>query len=954
MTAKKKSSGSRGVAAARVNGRELPLRNHAERALQRLLHEPQRPPARAPVRPGAARGRGAAVPRRARLRRRQPEPRRRASSASTAARCARSCAVRPAGLNAAADGAPGRIACRTGPPRTAVGFRQDRPRRARARRWPRAASSCSPPAAPRRRCAEAGVAVTRGRRATPASPRSWTGASRRCIRRSTAACSAARGTDDAVMARARHRADRPGRGEPLSVRGHGRAAGLHATTRRSRTSTSAARRCCARRRRTTSDVGGASSTRPTTPRCSTSSTRPAARSRRRRASRSRRKAFAHTAALRRRDRRLPRRARRRRGAAERRFPRTLPLVVRASCRTCATARTRTSRRRSTATAAAPRRASPTRAHAAGQGAVATTTSPTPTPRCECVRQFDEPACVIVKHANPCGVARRRRRSREAYERAYRDRSDLGLRRHHRLQPRARRAPPRSAIAERQFVEVLIAPGYRRRRAARCSRPSRTCACCELGASAGGRRRDARAAQRVGGGLLVQTRDTATIAAADAARSSRSAQPTDARARRPAVRLARRASSSSRTPSCSRATARTLGVGAGQMSRVDSARIAAHQGRRRRARARAARSMASDAFFPFRDGLDVAAEAGITRRHPAGRLDARRRGDRRRRRARHGDGVHRHAPLPALSHEGPGRRRRRPRARAGLEAARSRRASPKCSSRPATPAPPPSRGCATSTSPPTTSPALVALARRENVDLTDRRARRRRWSRASSIAFSAAGLRCFGPTRAAAQLEGSKAFAKEFLRAPRHPDRGATRRSPTRRRSTRAYVQRAAARRSSSRPTASPPARAWSSPRRVEEAHRGARRRCSAGSFGDAGARVVDRGIPRRRGGELHRHGRRRARRCRSRPRRITSACATATTGPNTGGMGAYSPAPVVTPAVHARIMREVIEPTHRGLARRRHAVHRLPLCRPDDRRRRHAATCSSSTAASAIRRRSRS
>ena len=48
--------------------------------------------------------------------------------------------------------------------------------------------------------------------------------------------------------------------------------------------------------------------------------------------------------------------------------------------------------------------------------------------------------------------------------------------------------------------------------------------------------------------------------------------------------------------------------------------------------------------------------------------------------------------------------------------------------------------------------------------------------------------------------------------------------------------------------------------------------------------------------------------------RTTSASATAIPGPNTGGMGAYSPAPVVTPAVHARVMREVIEPTIRGLA----------------------------------------
>ena len=56
------------------------------------------------------------------------------------------------------------------------------------------------------------------------------------------------------------------------------------------------------------------------------------------------------------------------------------------------------------------------------------------------------------------------------------------------------------------------------------------------------------------------------------------------------------------------------------------------------------------------------------------------------------------------------------------------------------------------------------------------------------------------------------------------------------------------------------------------------------------------------------------------------------TGPNTGGMGAYSPAPVVTPNVHARVMHEIVAADDRRHGRRRHAVHRLPLRRPDDRR----------------------
>ena len=99
---------------------------------------------------------------------------------------------------------------------------------------------------------------------------------------------------------------------------------------------------------------------------------------------------------------------------------------------------------------------------------------------------------------------------------------------------------------------------------------------------------------------------------------------------------------------------TAGVGAGQMSRVDSARVAA---RKAEDAARAAgwaeprikgSAVASDAFFPFADGLLSAIEAGRDRGHRARRLGARRRSDRRRRRGGGRDGVHRNAALPALS------------------------------------------------------------------------------------------------------------------------------------------------------------------------------------------------------------------------------------------------------------------------------------------------------------------
>ena len=88
----------------------------------------------------------------------------------------------------------------------------------------------------------------------------------------------------------------------------------------------------------------------------------------------------------------------------------------------------------------------------------------------------------------------------------------------------------------------------------------------------------------------------------------------------------------------------VGVGAGQMSRVDSVHMAVRKaGERSRGSV-----LASDAFFPFRDNVDEAAEGGRHGDRAAGRLDARRRIDRGLRRARPGDGLHRRPPLPALT------------------------------------------------------------------------------------------------------------------------------------------------------------------------------------------------------------------------------------------------------------------------------------------------------------------
>ena len=128
---------------------------------------------------------------------------------------------------------------------------------------------------------------------------------------------------------------------------------------------------------------------------------------------------------------------------------------------------------------------------------------------------------------------------------------------------------------------------------------------------------------------------------------------------------------------------TVGIGAGQMSRVDAARMAAWKA------ADAARAQglkqsltigsvaASDAFFPFADGLAGDRRGRRHRGDPAGRLGARRRGDRRRRRGRPRHGVHRHAPLPALEHDpgahSPARCDRRP-GRGGSDRTRARQES----------------------------------------------------------------------------------------------------------------------------------------------------------------------------------------------------------------------------------------------------------------------------------------
>ena len=148
-----------------------------------------------------------------------------------------------------------------------------------------------------------------------------------------------------------------------------------------------------------------------------------------------------------------------------------------------------------------------------------------------------------------------------------------------------------------------------------------------------------------GGFLVQTHRPRHRRRRPTRRWRPSGAPTAAGAARSRLRLARLQARQVERHRVRRPAGAPLGIGAGQMSRVDSVRIARQQGARRRWPGSV---VASDAFFPFRDGVDAAAEAGAAAIiQPGGSVrDAE--VDRRRRRARDGDGAHRRAPLPALA------------------------------------------------------------------------------------------------------------------------------------------------------------------------------------------------------------------------------------------------------------------------------------------------------------------
>jgi phosphoribosylaminoimidazolecarboxamide formyltransferase/IMP cyclohydrolase len=223
---------------------------------------------------------------------------------------------------------------------------------------------------------------------------------------------------------------------------------------------------------------------------------------------------------------------------------------------------------------------------------------------ECVKCFAEPACVIVKHANPCGVAVASSLL-EAYELAFAtDPTSAfgGIIAFNRELDGA----TAKQIVEKQFSEVIIAPSVSAEALAATAEKKnvRVLSCGQWDPE----RRSALDYKRVNGGLLVQDRDIHQISQGDLQVVSKRQPSADELSDLLFAWNVAQYVKSNAIVYCK--NKQTIGIGAGQMSRVYSARIAGIKAADEGLEV-AGSVMASDAFFPFRDGIDAAAEAGIT-------------------------------------------------------------------------------------------------------------------------------------------------------------------------------------------------------------------------------------------------------------------------------------------------------------------------------------------------------
>ncbi|WP_374680150.1 bifunctional phosphoribosylaminoimidazolecarboxamide formyltransferase/IMP cyclohydrolase [Hydrocarboniphaga effusa] len=228
---------------------------------------------------------------------------------------------------------------------------------------------------------------------------------------------------------------------------------------------------------------------------------------------------------------------------------------------------------------------------------------------ECVRSFVKPACVIVKHANPCGVAVSLDGIGRAYELAFQTDPTSAFGGIIAFNRPVDGETARS-ITGRQFVEVVLAPGYDDEALAAFAAKANVRVLLIPPPENG----DLRAAhpgndsRRVGSGLLIQTADRGMITADDLKIvTERAPTPAEIDDLIFAWKVAKYVKSNAIVYARNR---QTIGVGAGQMSRVYSARIAGIKAADEKLEVRGS-VMASDAFFPFRDSIDAAAAAGIS-------------------------------------------------------------------------------------------------------------------------------------------------------------------------------------------------------------------------------------------------------------------------------------------------------------------------------------------------------
>jgi phosphoribosylaminoimidazolecarboxamide formyltransferase/IMP cyclohydrolase len=228
---------------------------------------------------------------------------------------------------------------------------------------------------------------------------------------------------------------------------------------------------------------------------------------------------------------------------------------------------------------------------------------------ECVKSFETPACVIIKHANPCGVAVGAHAA-EAYAKAFKtDPTSAfgGIIAFNREVDGAA-----AQLVAKQFVEVLMAPSFTAE-AREIFASKVNVRLMQMALPPGGERpfeqgRNAQDVKRVGSGLLVQTADNHFLQRGEL-KVVTQLQPSEQQLRDLmfAWTVAQYVKSNA-IVFCGGGM--TLGVGAGQMSRIDSARIASIKAENAGLTLKGS-AVASDAFFPFRDGLDVLADAGAS-------------------------------------------------------------------------------------------------------------------------------------------------------------------------------------------------------------------------------------------------------------------------------------------------------------------------------------------------------